>query len=165
MLSFAAQPILAQSGSTTSQSISSSTPSETFLGNATQITSGTVSYNFIGTGGNDTFNLLGGNSSATFVATGLLNNTFNIITGNPGTATNSSTFSVISGANSTVSIIQNNFNGSVSFSIIAGPSSFVNDTSFGPVSDTLFLINLGANSTASLGSQFTGNETTVNVVY
>ncbi len=165
MLAFSVQPVLAQSGISNNQSFSSGTPSSLFLGNATQITNGTASFNFIGTGGNDTFDLSGGNASSIFIATGLLNNTFNIVTGNPGTATNSSTFSLVSGANSTFNIIQNNFNGSVSFSIIGGSNSFVNDTSSGRVSSTLFSINLGSNSTASLASEFTGNETTINVVY
>ena len=169
LLAFVAQPVTAQSGISTVQTISSGLPSQVFNGNATMITNGTVSFNFIGTGGNDTFNLEGGNASAVFLATGLLNNTFNIVTGNPGTngtvGVNSTTFSLISGANSTFNIIQNNFNGSVSFSIIAGSNSFVNDTSVGPVFNTLFSVNLGSNSTASLGAQFTGNETTINVVY
>jgi hypothetical protein len=169
LLAFVAQPVTAQSGVNTIQTVSSGLPSQVFNGNASLITTGTVSFNFMGTGGNDTFNLTGGNASAVFLATGLLNNTFNIVTGNPGTngtlGTNSTTFSLISGANSTFNIIQNNFNGSVSFSIIAGSNSFVNDTSVGPVFNTLFSINLGSNSTASLGSQFTGNETTINVVY
>jgi len=163
MLSFAALPVVAQPSN--NQSISSSKPGTMFTGNATMISSGTASFNFIGTGGNDTFDLQGGNASSVFIATGLLNNTFDIVTGNPSTATNSSTFSLVSGANSTFNIIQNNFNGSVSFSIIGGPGSFVNDTSIGPVSSTLFSINLGTNSTASLASQFTGNETTINIVY
>lgn len=169
LLAFFAQPVIAQSGISTVQSISSSKPSQVFNGNATAILNGTVSFNFMGTGGNDTFNLTGGNASAVFLATGLLNNTFNVVTGNPGTngttGVNSTTFSLISGPNSTFNIIQNNFNSSVSFSIIAGANSFVNDTSTGPVFNTLFSINLGSNSTASLGSQFVGNETTINVVY
>jgi len=169
MLGFVAQPIAAQSGIVASQSISSGVPSQVFSGNATQITNGTVSFNFMGTGGNDTFNLYGGNASAVFEATGMLDNTFNIITGNPGTngtmGVNSTVFSLVSGANSTFNIVQNNFNSSVSFSIIAGPNSYVNDTSMGPVFNTFFSINLGSNSTASLGSSFVGNETTINVVY
>lgn len=142
-----------------------SAPNSLFVGNSTLVTSGTVRFSFLGMGGNDTFDLYGGNASAVFLATGVLNNNFNVVTGNPATATNSSTFSLVSGANSTFNIIQNNFNGSVSFSIIAGSNSFVNDTSVGPVSDTLFSINLGANSTASIGSLFTGNVTEINVVY
>lgn len=169
LLAFVGQPVVAQSGISTNESISSGLPSQVFNGNATAITNGTLSFNFIGTGGNDTFNLSGGNASAVFLATGLLNNTFNIITGNPGTngtvGVNSTTFSLISGANSTFNIIQNNFNSSISFSIIAGSNSYVNDTSTGPVFDTLFSINLGSNSTASLGAQFVGNATTINVVY
>jgi len=167
MLAFAGQPVTAQVSNT--QSFSSGKATQTFIANATRISVGTVSYNFLGTGGNDTFNLYGGNASAVFLATGLLNNTFNIVTGNPGTngtlGVNATTFSLISGANSTFNIVQNNFNGTVSFSIIAGSNSFVNDTSTGPVFDTLFSINLGSNSTASLASQFVGNQTTINVVY
>jgi hypothetical protein len=144
-------------------------PNAVFLANARLIVNGTVSYNFLGTGGNDTFNLFGGNASAIFLATGVLNNTFNIVTGNPGTngimGVNSTTFSLISGANSTFNILQNNYNSSVTFSIIAGPNSVINDTSTGPVYNTLMSINLGTNSTVSLGAQFIGNETTINVVY
>jgi len=162
MLSFAAQPVIAQPSSV--QSISSGKAGTLFDGNATSL-SGSATFNFIGTGGNDTFDLAGGNASAVFIATGLLNNTFDIVTGNPSTGTNSSTFSLVSGANSTFNIVQDNSNGTVSFSIIAGPDSLVNDTSIGAVSSTLFSINLGVNSTASLASQFTGNETTINVVY
>jgi len=163
MLSFSVQPILAASPSNY-QSISSSKPGSLFTGNAAN-SSVSASFNFIGTGGNDTFDLTGGNASAVFLATGVLNNTFNIVTGNPSTGSNSSTFSLVSGANSTFNIIQNNFNGSASFSIIAGSASFVNDTSTGKVSNTLFSINLGTNSTASLLAAFSGNETTINVVY
>jgi len=144
-------------------------PNAVFYGNATQINNGTVSYNFIGTGGNDTFYLFGGNASAVFLATGVMNNTFNIQTGNPSSGgilgANRTVFSLISGANSTFNIVQTNYNGSVTFSIIAGPNSVVNDTSTGPVYNTLFSINLGSNSTVSLGSQFIGNQTTINVVY
>ena len=163
MLAFAAQPIFAQSGITNDQSYISNVPNTTFVGNATQITNGTVSFNLLGTGGNDTFNLYGGNASAVFIATGYLNNTFNVITGNPGTATNSSTFSLISGDNSTFNIVQNNFNSSVSFSIIGGSNCVINDTSLGPVNSTIFLINVGSNSTLILNSKFTG-QTTINEV-
>lgn len=142
-----------------------STPDSLFVVNSTLVISGTVRFSFLGMGGNDTFDLYGGNASGIFMAAGGLNNTFNIVTGNPGTATNSSTFSLVSGANSTFNIVQNNFNGSAVFSITGGANCFVNDTSTGPVSNTLFSILLGANSTASLGSQFKGNETTINVVY
>lgn len=141
-------------------------PSTSFVGNATMVTNGTAVFNFLGMGGNDTFGLYGGNASSIFVASGNLNNTFNIVTGNPPAfANSSSTFSLVSGANSTFNIIQNNFNGTVTIAIIGGPHSLVNDTSVGPVSATFFSINVGFNSTVSLGSQFTGNETSVNIVF
>jgi len=165
VLAFTAPPVVANAGPTTTKSISSSKSGQLFNETALLITNGSVLYNLIGTGGNDTFNFIGGNASTTFLGTGLLNNNFSILTGNPMTGTNSSTFSLISGANSTFDIIQNNFNGSVSFSIIAGPNSFVNDTSTGPVANTLFSINLGTNSTTNLNANFTGTETTINVVY
>ena len=144
--------------------VENSAPNSLFLGNSTLVTNGTARFSFLGLGGNDTFDLYGGNASAVFLATGVLNNTFNVVTGNPSTATNSTTFSLVSGSNSTFSIIQNNYNGTISFSIIAGPNSLLNDTSVGPVADTIFSINFGTNSSVSLGSQFTGNETTINVV-
>jgi hypothetical protein len=134
------------------------------MANATVVTNGPVSYNFLGLYGNDTFNLFGGNTSGTFVATELLNGTFNVITGNPGAGANSSTFNLVGGANSNFNIIQNNLNGTVSLAIVGGANSHVNATSIGPVSSTVLSINLGQNSTASLSSQFTGNETTVNII-
>jgi hypothetical protein len=163
MLSFAVQPILAQSGMRYIQSYISDVPNTTFMGNATQITSGTVSINFVGSGGNDTFNLYGGNASASFVVSGARNNTFHVLTGNPSTGTNSTTFSLTSGDNSTFNIVQNNFNGSVLISIIGGSNCVVNDTSVGPVNNTTFSINLGSNSTVILNSKFMG-ETVVNMV-
>lgn len=147
------------------QAFTSSHPSQVFLANATLVMiNGTVSYNFLGTGGNDTFNLFGGNSSAVFVATGLRNNTFNITTGNPSFGLNSTTFSLVSGANSTFNIVQNNFNGSITMIIVAGSNSFVNMTSIGPISSTILSIALGTNSTTNLSSQFIGNQTTINIV-
>jgi hypothetical protein len=148
----------------------SNAPNNLFLGNATLV-SGSFYISFLGMGGNDTFDLIGGNASGVFVATGGLNNTFNMVTGNPGTActeclgANSTTFSLVSGANSTFNILQTNFNGSAFFSITGGVNCFVNDTSEGPVSSTIFSVILGTNSTANIGSVFTGNQTAINVVY
>jgi hypothetical protein len=133
------------------------------MANATAITNGSVSYNFLGLYGNDTFDLFGGNTSGTFVATELLNGTFNVITGNPGTGANSSMFNLVGGASSNFDIIQNNLNGTVSLAIVGGTDSNVNATSIGPVSSTVLSINLGANSTADISSQFTGNHTTINI--
>jgi hypothetical protein len=163
LLSFTAQPIFAQSGIGNDQSYISNIPNTTFVGNATQITNGTVAFNLLGTGGNDTFDVYGGNASAVFIVNGAQNSTFNIVTGNPGNGINSTTFSLISGDNSTFNIIQSNFNGSVSISIIGGSNCFVNDTSVGPVNNTIFLINLGSNGTVILNSKFTG-ETMINEV-
>jgi hypothetical protein len=161
-LSFAAQPVFAEPVVAVQQT--SGAASTVFTGNATRITSGTASYNFLGLYGNDTFNIAGGNASGTFVATELLNGTFNIVTGNPSTGVNSSTFSLLGGANSTFNIVQNNFNGSVTMVIIGGATSHVNATSIGPVSSTILSINLGTNSTASFTSQYTGNKTTINII-
>lgn len=146
-------------------------PNNLFLGNATQISSGSFYISFLGMGGNDTFDLYAGNASGVFVATGGPNNTFNILSGNPGTScqeclgANTTTFSLLSGVNSTFNILQNNFNGTAVFSITAGANSFVNDTSVGPVSSTVFSVIMGTNSTANLSAQFAGNNTAINVVY
>ena len=138
-------------------------PATTFLANASQVTSGTAQFNFIGVGGNDTFTLYGGNATMVWVATGKGPNTFNINkTGNG----NFSIFSMISGANSSFNIVQNNFNGTDTFAITGGIHSIVNETSYGKqVADTFYSINLGTNSTVILGSDFQGNATTVNVVF
>jgi len=161
-------PVFAQEitiASQNTQAFSSAHPGTHFLANATMITlNGTVTFNFLGTGGNDTFNLLGGNASAVFVATGLRNNTFNITTGNPSFGLNATTFSLVSGDNSTFNVIQNNFNGSITMIIVGGTNCFVNMTSIGPVSNTILSIALGTNSTTNLASQFVGNQTTINVV-
>jgi len=162
-LSFTAQPVFAAPNVT--QQETSLQASHAFVANATSV-SATVSYNFLGEGGNDTFNLAGGNFSGSFVATDLKNATFDVVTGNPFAAgsTNSSIFSMMGGANSTFNIVQNNANGTVSLVIVGGSNSFVNATSVGTVSNTILSINLGVNSTASIASQFSGNLTTVNIV-
>jgi len=143
---------------------SSAVTNTTFIGNASSITNGTVSFNFLGTGGNDTFDIYGGNASGAFAATGVGLNNFSVITGNPGTATNSSIFSLISGDNSTFNIVQNNFNGSATFIIVGGADCFLNDSSLGPVANTIFSVVLGTNSTYDLGAQFAGNQTIINIV-
>lgn len=149
-------------------------PNTVFVGNATLATNGTVLFNYVGTGGNDSFYLYGGNASGNFVATGRYNNTFSIITGNPtdGYMSNATTFSLMTGANSTFYIIQSNLNGSVTFAITGGSLSNVTETDVGilagtPVTlaSTTYSINLGFNSTVTLGSIFGGNATTVNVVF
>ena len=160
-LSFSAQPVLAQTNVT--QQETSLLPTHVFNANAT-FANATVSYNLLGEGGNDTFNLSGGNLSGSFVATDLRNATFNVVTGNPESGANATIFSMMGGANSTFNIVQNNFNGTVSLVIVGGANSFVNATSIGKVANTVLSINLGANSTTSVSSQFSGNITTVNIV-
>lgn len=159
MLSLTIQPILAQTG--TFESYTGTGSGTTFVGNATRITSGAASFNFVGTGSNDTFNLSGGNASTRFVATGFLDATFNIVTGNP--INGSSTFSLVGGDNSTFNILQNNFNGSVSISIMGGSNCVINDTSTGPVNDTTFSIFVGGNSTIVLNANFAGR-TIINAI-
>jgi len=163
-LSFTVSPALVVAAPATNISWSSSATSQPFVANATAIVNGTVSYNYVGTGTNDTFTFLGGGAAGIFVGTGMGNNYFSVLTGNPATATNSSTFSMMSGANSTFNIVQNNTSGAVAFNIIGGPDSFVNDSSTGPVGSTLFSIILGANSSTNLVAQFSGNQTTINIV-
>lgn len=159
MLSLTVQPILAQTG--TFESYTSDASNTIFVGNATQITSGEASFTFIGTGGNDTYNLSGGNVSTRFVATGFQDDTFNIVTGNP--INDSSTFSLIGGDNSTFNILQNNFNGSVTISIMGGSNCIINDTSTGPVNNTIFSIYVGSNTTMILKANFTGR-TIINAI-
>ena len=172
-LSFTGAPVVAQGSITAighSFAQSSAVTNTTFIGNATQFNAttitvnGTVSYNFLGTGGNDTFDLYGGNASGVFAATGVGLNNFSVISGNPGTAANSSIFSLISGDNSSFTIVQNNFNGSATFIIVGGANCFLNDSSVGPVNDTIFSVVLGTNSTSDIGAQFSGNQTIVNIV-
>jgi len=164
-LSFTATPVFAQQVSSAvgnSRAITISTPGKTI--NETAFGNSTTSFSIIGAGGDDTFNLIGGNATTLMAATGILNNTFNIVTGNPHMVTNSSTFSLLSGANSTFNIVQNNFNGTVIFQIIGGTNCLVNATSEGSVSSTIFSVVLGANSTADIASQLTGNETAINII-
>ena len=144
------------------------TPNSVFGGNATQVTNGTALFNFVGVGGNDTFDLYGGNASSVFAATGSVftNNYFNVKTGNPTAVNSSSTFALASGPSSVFNIDQNNYNGSVTFAIISGMNSLINDTSSGlAVAATTFSINVGQNSTVNLASAFEGNATSVNVIY
>jgi len=151
--------------------IINSTPGSLFNANATRI-NGTTSYNIVGVGGNDTFILAAGNYSTSYVATGLFNNTFII----NSTGGGNSTFSLSSGANSTFIIQEGNLNGTVNaagglvtstqeFAISGGIHCVVNESSFGPVDNAIWSINLGTNSTVSLGSAFAGNETSINVVF
>jgi len=152
-------------------SVINSTPGTVFRANATQI-NGTTSYNFVGSGGNNTFILAVGNFSTTFLATGLKNNTFII----NSTGGGNSTFSLSSGANSTFLIQEGNLNGTLDangalitalqqFAITGGANCRLNESSFGPVSNAIWSVNLGANSTVSLGSVFVGNETIINIVF
>jgi len=164
-LSFTATPVFAQQVSSAvgnSRAITISTPGQVI--NETAFGNSTTAFSIIGAGGNDTFNLFGGNATTLMAATGIGNNNFSIITGNPTMGTNSSTFSLLSGANSTFTIVQNNFNGTVVFQIIGGTHCLVNATSEGAVSSTVFSVVLGANSTADIASQLTGNETAINII-
>jgi hypothetical protein len=160
-LSFTAQPVFAAPNVTLQET--SLQASHAFIANATFVNA-TVNYNFLGEGGNDTYTLAGGNFSGSFVATDLKNGTFNVVTGNPQSGTNATIFSMMGGANSTFNIIQKNANGTVSLVIVGGSNSLVNASSIGNVANTVLSINLGVNSTAIIGSHFSGNITTVNIV-
>ena len=164
-LSFTAMPVAAQSSLTAiGHNFAESSPitNTTFIGNATSL-SFPVSYNFLGTGGNDTFRMYGGNASGTFAATGVGANNFSITTGNPPTNSSGSFFSLVSGGYSHFDIIQDN-NGTATFIIIGGSNCFLNDSSVGPVGSTIFSVVLGTNSTYNLGAQFAGNQTIINIV-
>lgn len=139
-------------------------PNTLFVCNSTLVTTGTARCNLLGVGGNDTFNLYGGNTTTVFAATGVLNNTFNVITGNPKT-NDTGTFSLVSGDNSTFNIVQNNYNGTIAFSITAGSNSLVNVTSLAPTAAAYYSFNLGLGSAIDLGSILSGNQTAVNVVF
>lgn len=140
-----------------------SSPGTVFSVNASRI-NGTLQYNFVGTGGNDTFIFIGGNASTTYTGTGLFNNSFIL----NSTGGGNSTFSLTSGNNSTFRIVEGNVNGSLStqsFAITGGTRCSLNESSHGPVSNALWSVNLGANSTVSMSSQFVGNETAINIVF
>ena len=145
-------------------SVINNTPGTMFRANATNI-NGTVQYNFVGSGGNDTFYLAGGNrTNIVFLATGLGNNTYII----NATGGGNSTFSLSSGANSTFRIVVSPFNGTQTFAISGGVASVLNETSFslGAINGTaLWSVNLGANSTISMGSDFAGNQTAINIIF
>jgi len=143
-------------------SVVNHSPGTQFMANATAI-NGTIAYNFVGEGGNDTFVFAGGNhTSVTFLATGLGNNTYDI----NATGGGNSTFSLSSGANSTFRFVVSPFNGTQTFAITGGVHSSLNETSLVPINGTaLWSVNLGANSTVSLGSAFTGNQTIINIVF
>jgi len=143
-------------------SVINHTPGTQFMANATAI-NGTVAYNFVGEGGNDTFVFAGGNGTdVTYLATGLGNNTYVI----NATGGGNSTFSLSTGANSTFKIVVSPFSGTQTFAITGGADSTLNETSTVPINGTaLWSVNLGANSTVSLGSSFTGNQTIVNIVF
>jgi len=133
-------------------SVVNSTPSTVFRANATTINA-TTAYNFVGSGGNDTFILAVGNFSTTYLASGLKNNTFII----NSTGGGNSTFSLSSGANSTFIIQEGNLNGTgiigfQQFAITGGANCKLNETSLGAVQDAIWSVNLGTNSTVSLGS-------------
>lgn len=149
-------------------------PNTDFVVNTVNVTSGTSQINLVGTGGYDIFNFTAGASNASVIYTGtgsiLLNNTFNIYTGN-GT----SIFSMISGPRSIFNIYQNNTGitvlpihpGIQTFAITGGTNSTVFETSptYYLVYTSFYSINLGANSTVDLTSTFGGNASTVNVVF
>ena len=147
------------------------TAGTTFAANATMVLNGTASFNFVGTMPGDIYNFTGGNSSSVFVATGVGNNTFNISTGNPQD-NNTGTFSLLGGANTNFTIIQqNNGTGSVAFAITGGANSNLNESTTSAFTNndingtTIYSINLGTNSTVNLGSEFESNQTSINVVF
>jgi len=153
----------------TSVNVVGTTAGTTFAANATMVVNGTASFNFVGTMPGDIYNFTGGNSSSVFVATGVGNNTFNIVTGNPQD-NNTGTFSLLGGANTNFTIIQqNNGTGSVAFAITGGAGSNLNETSSYANNEingtTIYSINLGTNSTVNLGSEFENNQTSINVVF
>lgn len=134
----------------------------TFKANTTGI-NGTVEYNLLGTGGNDTFILAAGNGSMHFLASGLGSNTFIL----NSTGFGNSTFSLASGANSSFVIREGNVNGSAStqaFIITGGSMCVLNESSPGPVSNAIWSVALGTNSTVNMGSTFAGNVTSINIL-
>jgi hypothetical protein len=129
---------------------------------------GTSSYNFMGSGSNDTFFLAAGNDSTVFVATGGALNRSNFILNSTGGG--NSTFSMIAGPGSNFSIIQGNlwtniYNATQYFMITSGAHTTVYENSTAPVGNSYYSLNLGTNSSVILGSDFQGNDTIFNVVF
>lgn len=148
--------------------VSNTDPNTLFFGNSSSIPcgNGTSVYNFAGIGGNDTFVLYPGNDTTLATLTGFANNYFTIDgTGScPG-----SIFSMVTGANSTFNIVQSTSGSGTTFIITGGANSLVNESTggsvTGPVGQTLYAINLGANSSVILNSDFQGNTTTANIIF
>jgi len=143
-------------------SVVNNTPGTVFNTNATGI-NGTVSYNVVGSGGNDTFRFILGNASSTLLLTGLSSNSFNVTSGG-----GNSTFSFSTGPNSNFTIVEGNVNGSASlqtFAITGGANCVLNETSAGPVGNAIYSVDLGTNSTVNLSSAFVGNETAINLIF
>jgi len=143
-------------------SVVNNTPGTMFVTNATAI-NGTVAYNIVGSGGNDSFRFTFGNASATVLLTGLNSNSFNITSGG-----GNSTFSFSTGPSSNFTIAEGNVNGSASlqtFAITGGANCVLNETSAGPVGNAIYSVDLGTNSTVNLSSAFVGNETAINLIF
>lgn len=179
---YVAGPAFAYTGSGNGTvSATNSHPNALFFANSSTIICGTPTsnmsmYNFLGTGGNNTYVLYAGNDTTQYVATGTLNNRFNITSGS-----GNSTFSLVSGRNTTVyhSIFyiqqQNLWSNTVcphatqSFAVTAGMDTYLNESSYGTilaagVYNTFYNINLGTNSTVLLSSDFQGNSS-INVIF
>jgi len=151
-------------------------PNTTFTINATLVANGTTIVNLVGAGGNDTFNIYGSNITSLLtpplntidaVATGVMNNTFHIISGSPSGG-NSSSFSLMSGPHSFYNITENNINGTTTFAITGGAGSKLVENSSADeiIGNTVYSVNLGFNSTVILGTDFQGaNDTTFNVIF
>jgi len=134
----------------------------------------TTSYNIVGTGGNDNFTFIGGNSSTDFLATGTSVNRFNITTGN-GTGTWTPTgivggvFSLSSGDNSSFFITQkdiSNFSGTFTFVLSGGKNCNLTEVSPSAIGgNVIYSVDFGTNSTVNLESSFNGTITSFNLIF
>jgi len=136
---------------------------------------GTVTYNLIGSGGNDSFRFSFANltlaPSAAFriLASGVAGNNFTLYTGNV-----SASFSFSSGDHSNFTIYMGNYgNATQTFAISGGANShlgmnstgFLASGGFAPINGTVVLsVSLGANSSINIGSAFVGNNTIINLL-
>ena len=166
----------------------------TFLGdvtNTTLIHENLTLFNFVGEGGNDTFEFFGGNGSTTGVATGAGNDTFYVIS---GSNSSSNIYSLLSGGNYGCFAIADGSNGTNTYAITGGVNSTVQENNdptalfdcsgatgvglhnapdspifanpgVGGWGNYRYSINLGDNSSVVLSTLFAGNQTIVNVVF
>jgi len=105
--------------------VSNATPGTFYVGDSSLTVNSTLpsQYTFLGTGGNDTFAIWGGNSSITGVATGIGNDTFYI---ESGIGMTNDTYGLVTGSHACFDIFDLT-NGTLRYGITSGPFTIINE--------------------------------------